>query len=134
VTQLQWVVDAYTLGFAALLFRGRPGGSVGRQTCLHCRIFGFAAASLACALAPGPAFSTHQSDSRNGAALLVPSSLAILMMPARMTRACGPGDRYLDRGWGCRDRRWAVSAVLAEWLGWRSIFFVNLPSARSDFD
>src|ERR1700760_4998799 len=57
LTELQWVVDAYTLGFAALLLSA--GGAVdrlGSRRVFVAGFFGFSAATLACALAPGPAF------------------------------------------------------------------------------
>jgi DHA2 family methylenomycin A resistance protein-like MFS transporter len=57
VAELQWVVDAYTLGFAALLL---TAGVVVVRLVAKCSFIAgfvrFAAASLACGLASGPGF------------------------------------------------------------------------------
>src|SRR6202795_2846380 len=80
VTQLQWVVDAYTLGFAVLLLSaGVVVDRLGAKRVFCAGFVGFAVASLACGLAPGPGFLNATRVIQGiGAALLVPSSLAVL--------------------------------------------------------
>src|ERR1700692_672520 len=57
LTELQWVVDAYTLGFAALLLSaGVAVDRLGAKRVFVAGFIGFAVASLACGLAPGPGF------------------------------------------------------------------------------
>jgi MFS transporter, DHA2 family, methylenomycin A resistance protein len=57
VTELQWVVDAYTIGFAALLLSaGVISDRLGSKSVFIAGLIGFAAASLSCGLAPGPGF------------------------------------------------------------------------------
>ena len=80
VTGLQWIVDAYTLSFAALLLTGgalaeRLGGR--RIFTLGLVVFG--AASAACGLAPtlGVLVAARFIQGA-GAAVLVPSSLILL--------------------------------------------------------
>jgi DHA2 family methylenomycin A resistance protein-like MFS transporter len=131
VTQLQWVVDAYTLGFAALLLSaGVVVDRLGARRVFLAGFVGFAAASLACALAPGPGFlNATRAIQGIGAALLVPSSLAIL------NDACSHDPRLRARAIGIWTAAGGaaiaagpvVGGFLLNWLGWRSIFFVNLP-------
>src|ERR1700730_16556999 len=131
VTQLQWVVDAYTLGFAALLLSaGVVVDRLGARRVFIAGFVGFAAASLACALAPGPGFlNVTRAIQGIGAALLVPSSLAIL------NDACAHDPRLRARAIGIWTAAGGaaiaagpvVGGFLLNWLGWRSIFFVNLP-------
>jgi MFS transporter, DHA2 family, methylenomycin A resistance protein len=131
LAELQWVVDAYTLGFAALLLSaGVVVDRLGSRRVFVAGFFGFAVASLACALAPGPAFlNATRAIQGIGAALLVPSSLAIL------NDACTHDQRLRARAIGIWTAAGGVTIAagpvvggfLLNWLGWRSIFFVNLP-------
>ena len=131
LTQLQWVVDAYTLGFAALLLSaGVAVDRLGAKRVFIAGFVGFAATSLACGLAPGPGFlNVTRAIQGIGAALLVPSSLAIL------NDACAHDSRLRARAIGIWTAAGGaaiaagpvVGGFLLNWLGWRSIFFVNLP-------
>ena len=133
MAELQWVVDAYALGFAALLLSaGVVVDRLGSKRVFVTGLVGFAAASLACGLAPGPGFlNVTRAIQGIGAALLVPSSLAIL------NDACGQDARLLARAVGIWTAAGGaaiatgpvVGGLLLHWLGWRSIFFVNLPIA-----
>jgi len=71
LTELQWVVDAYTVGFAALLLSaGAVGDRLGSKRVFVAGFVGFAAASLACGLAPSPRLpQCQQSDPRNWSGL-----------------------------------------------------------------
>ena len=107
VTELQWVVDAYTLGFAALLLSaGVVGDRLGSKRVFVGGLVGFAVASLACGLAPDPGFlNATRAIQGIGAALLVPSSLAILNDacihdPRLRARAIG----IWTAAGGCSDR------------------------------
>lgn len=131
VTGLQWVVDAYTLGFAALLLSaGAVGDRLGSKRVFVAGLVGFALASLACGLAPGSGFlNAARAIQGIGAALLVPSSLAIL------NDACAhdPGLRARAIGIWTAAGGVAIAAgpmvggFLLTALGWRSIFLVNIP-------
>lgn len=75
VGALQWVVDAYTLGFAVfLLAAGVMGDKFGPRRVFLGGFGLFTAASVACALA----LDLARAEQGVGAALLVPSSLSIL--------------------------------------------------------
>lgn len=80
VALLQWVVDAYALVFAAVLLSGGTTGD--RHGARRPYIAGFAIfglASLACGLAPSPGkLLAARATQGVGAALLVPTSLALL--------------------------------------------------------
>ncbi|MEU2925114.1 MFS transporter [Streptomyces sp. NPDC007251] len=127
---LQWVVDAYTLAFAALMlstgaFSDRAGAS--RAFALGTAVFTLA--SAACGLAPNlPALIGARVVQGVAAAVVLPASLALVRQayrePARRARAVAA---------------WAAGGSLAVALGpvtggalttawdWRGIFFVNLP-------
>jgi MFS transporter, DHA2 family, methylenomycin A resistance protein len=131
LAELQWVVDAYTLGFAVLLLSaGVVVDRLGAKRVFCAGFVGFAVASLACGLAPGPGFLNATRVIQGiGAALLVPSSLAVL------NDACAHDWRLRARAIGIWTAAGGVAiaagpvagGLLLTWLGWRSIFFVNLP-------
>jgi DHA2 family methylenomycin A resistance protein-like MFS transporter len=130
VSQLQWVVSAYTISFAAcILTAGALGDRLGAKTIFMTGFAIFTAASLACALAPNPVILILSRAAQGiGAAILVPNSLALL-------NHAYPGDIERGRAVGF----WAAGASLAltagplvgggliALFGWRSIFLVNLP-------
>jgi MFS transporter, DHA2 family, methylenomycin A resistance protein len=131
VSELQWVVDAYTLGFAALLLSaGVVSDRWGAKRVFVAGFVGFAATSLACGLAPDPGFlNVTRAIQGIGAALLVPSSLAIL------NDSCAHDSRLRARAIGIWTAAGGVAIAagpvvggfLLNWFGWRSIFLVNLP-------
>ncbi|MFB3303231.1 MFS transporter [Pseudomonas sp. AMR01] len=131
ITELQWVVGAYTLSFAGLLLGG--GALADRFGARRLYLIGlllFTFASLLCGLAVDAVTLVAARVLQGvGAALLVPASLALinaayLHNPAGRVSAIGV--------WaGCGGIAMAtgplVGGVLIEALGWRSIFFANLP-------
>jgi DHA2 family methylenomycin A resistance protein-like MFS transporter len=131
VADLQWVIDAYTLGFAVLLLSaGVVVDRLGSKRVFVSGFVGFAAASLACGLAPSPGFlNATRAIQGIGAALLVPSSLAIL------NDACAHDSRLRARAIGIWTAAGGVAiaagpvvgGLLLTGLGWRSIFLVNIP-------
>ncbi|MBV8378899.1 MAG: MFS transporter, partial [Verrucomicrobia bacterium] len=131
VAELQWVVDAYTLGFAAfLLSAGVVVDRLGPKRVFLAGFAGFGATSLACGLAPGPGFlNAARALQGIGAALLVPASLTILNdacahdSPLR-ARAVGI---WTAAGGAAIAAGPVIGGFLLTGLGWRSIFFVNLP-------
>ena len=130
VSELQWVVSAYTIAFAAfILTAGALGDRIGAKRIFMAGFAIFTAASAGCALAPSAAILIAARGVQGlGAAILVPNSLALL------------SHAYTDEK--VRGRAvgvWAAGASLAltagplvgggliALIGWRSIFFVNLP-------
>ena len=126
-----WLINAYLLTLGALvLVGGVAGDRYGRKRMFLAGIAVFAAASLACALAPGFGWLLAARAVQGvGAALLVPASLAIL------------GAAFDGEARGRAVGTWAASSsvagaigpLLGGWLvdavGWRAIFLVNLPIA-----
>lgn len=132
VGALQWVVDGYTLAFAALLL---TGGALADRFGAR-RLFGvgiglFTAASVACGLAPGiVALVAARVFQGAGAAAMVPASLALLRAayPDAGTRAKAVGIWGGVGGIGAASGP-VLGGLLVAWSGWRGVFFVNVPVA-----
>ncbi|MGB3126859.1 MAG: MFS transporter [Pseudomonas sp.] len=131
ISALQWVVSAYTLSFAGLLLGGGAlADRFGARRLYLAGLMLFTLASLLCGLCVNVfALVPARVLQGVGAALLVPASLALINQaylddPAGRVSAIGV--------WaGCGGIAMAtgplVGGVLIETLGWRSIFFANLP-------
>src|SRR5262245_52191088 len=80
VREAQWIVNSYMLLLGALiLVGGAAGDRFGRRRAFLIGLIGFMAASVACGLAPSSiALIAARALQGVGAALLVPSSLAII--------------------------------------------------------
>jgi EmrB/QacA subfamily drug resistance transporter len=130
ITDLQWVVDAYTLVFAGLLLTmGSLGDRFGRQGALTAGlvIFGLGSATAAFAGGVTPLIAAR-GVMGVGAALIMPATLSILINVFTDTR-----ERALAIG------IWSAVAGLAVALGpvtggfllehfwWGSVFLVNVP-------
>ena len=128
---LSWVINAYLLPLGALLLLGGAAGDrYGRRALLILGTAIFGAASILAALSPDLAWLLAGRGLQGvGAALLLPNSLAIL------------GSAYSGDARGRAIGIWAaagavmgaVGPVLGGWLvdtiGWRAIFFLNVPPA-----
>ena len=93
ITGLQWVVDGYTLAFAAfLLSAGSLTDRIGANRAFGCGVGLFVAASVACGLAPSlPALVAFRLVQGASAAAVMPSSMALIGQaypdPAKRARA-----------------------------------------------
>jgi MFS transporter, DHA2 family, methylenomycin A resistance protein len=127
---LQWVVDGYTLMFAALLLSaGSLADRLGARRAFGAGMVLFVLASAACGLAPSlPVLVAARLVQGSAAAGLMPASMALVSQaypdPARRARALG---------------LWAMGGAAASTAGpllggalsavsWRLIFFVNVPA------
>ena len=128
-SQLSWVLNAYTIVFAALLIpAGKLADRVGHRKVFLWGSTVFTAASMACGLAPNiELLILFRIGQAAGAATLIPSSLALVMHAF-------PRDRLPQAVaiWGAAG---AVAGALGPTLGgavvegldWRWAFFINLP-------
>jgi len=130
VAALQWVVSSYTLTLAALILTaGALGDRIGAKRLFIVGFAIFTAASVACGLAPSFAVLIAARTIQGvGAAILVPCSLALLNHAyhdsAQRTRAVG----FLAAGASTALAAGpVVGGVLIALVGWRGIFFVNVP-------
>ena len=129
-TNLQWVVNAYTLLFGGfLLLGGRAGDLAGRKKIFLIGLVLFTSASLLCAVATG---STWLIMSRGlqglGAALVSPAALSIVTATFRegseRTKALGVW-AAIAVGGGAVGL--LLGGILVETLSWPWIFLVNVP-------
>jgi DHA2 family methylenomycin A resistance protein-like MFS transporter len=127
---LQWIVDAYTLMFAALLLSaGAFSDRVGAA-----RLYGggaavFTLASAACGLAPSlPLLIGARLVQGGAAALMLPASLAMVRQafPEPIARARAIA-RWTMSGAAATALGPVAGGALTSAVGWRSIFFLNLP-------
>ncbi|WP_405858091.1 MFS transporter [Streptomyces sp. NBC_01515] len=127
---LQWVVDAYTLSFAALMLStGAFADRAGASRAYAIGITVFTLASAACGLAPNlPALIGARALQGMAAAVVLPASLSLVRQayaePVKRARAVAT---------------WAAGGAVPVALGpvaggvlttlwdWRGIFFINLP-------
>lgn len=131
VSQAQWIVNAYMLLLGALiLIGGASGDRFGRRRMFVIGVLVFTAASVACGFAPNAAaLIGARAVQGTGAALLVPTSLAII------SAAFPENERGRAIGtWaGASALTTALGPVLGGWLtdawSWRTIFFINVPVA-----
>jgi DHA2 family methylenomycin A resistance protein-like MFS transporter len=132
VSGLQWVVNAYTIAFAAfILTAGSIADRVGARRLFVGGFVLFMAASAVCGIAPdlGVLIGARACQGL-AAALLVPSSLALLSHaytnPRARTRAVGI---YLAGASTALSGGPLIGGVLIAAIGWRAIFFINVPVA-----
>lgn len=130
VADLEWVINAYALVFAALIISsGTVVDKLGSKKAFLIGVAIFITASVLCALAPTIFWLDVMRGIQGiGAALLLPSSLTLLRL-------------YFDdaKQRSAAIAMWAASGALAlvagpvtggiliEYLGWKSIFLINFP-------
>jgi EmrB/QacA subfamily drug resistance transporter len=131
VTDVQWVIETYTLFLAALLLLGGSLGDLfGRKIIYAIGVAVFALASVWCGLAPSiQQLIVARGAQGIGGALLVPGSLAII------SATFGEDERGKAIGtWsGATAITTALGPLLGGWLiehvSWRAVFFLNVPLA-----
>ncbi|MCS3765451.1 MFS transporter [Bradyrhizobium centrosematis] len=130
VAELQWVVSAYTIAFAAfILTAGALGDRIGAKRVFMAGFAIFTAASLACALSPNAAVLIGARLVQGlAAAILVPNSLALLNHAYADDRARGRAVAVWAAGASLALTAGPfVGGALITLVGWRAIFLVNLP-------
>jgi DHA2 family methylenomycin A resistance protein-like MFS transporter len=130
VAELQWVVTAYTIAFAAfILTAGALGDRVGAKRIFIAGFAIFTLASLACALAPSAMLLIAARAVQGlAAAILVPNSLTLLNHAYADPKARGRAVGFWAAGASVALTAGPfVGGALIALVGWRSIFLVNLP-------
>ncbi|GAA3295348.1 MFS transporter [Dactylosporangium vinaceum] len=130
---LQWTVDLYVLVLAALLMAaGSLADRIGHRRVFVAGLVVFAAASLACGLAPGTgSLIAARGVQGLGAAAMYATNAALLGL------TYSGRDRSVAFGiWGAANGAAAAAGpilggLLTEHIGWRAIFLVNLPVAAA---
>jgi DHA2 family methylenomycin A resistance protein-like MFS transporter len=125
----QWVIDGYTLMFAALLlFAGNLSDRIGAKRALGWGTALFLLASVACALAPtSGVLIAARAFQGSAASVMLPASMALI-------RQAFPDPRRRAHALGI----WAVGGAVAGAVGplvggllttlnWRLVFAINLP-------
>jgi EmrB/QacA subfamily drug resistance transporter len=127
---LQWTIDAYTLVLASLLMlAGSTADRVGRKRVFMAGLVVFTLGSLLCSLAPNldslVAFRMVQAV---GGSMLNPVAMSIITNtftdPRERARAIGVWGAVVGISMAAGP---LVGGLLVESVGWRSIFWVNLP-------
>ena len=129
VETLQWTVNAYNLSFAVLLLTGAAlGDRFGRRRMFAAGIALFVLASVACALSGSARWLIAARAAQGaGAALVMPLAMAILSGAfAREERARALGIFSGVTGFALIIGP-AIGGFITESLGWRWIFWVNVP-------
>src|ERR1700735_2369489 len=130
VSGLQWILDAYTLVVASLLMlAGSVSDRVGRRRVFQVGLFVFTAGSLLCSLAHSiRQLIGFRALQGLGASMLNPVALSIIAnaFPEAKTRARAVGVwGGVEVAWLARAPR--IAGALTNSVGWRSIFWINLP-------
>jgi MFS family permease len=131
LTDLQWVLNAYILVFACLLLTaGALGDVLGRRRVFIGGLVGFTIASALCAMAPtvGLLFAARAAQGVFAAAL-IPVSLALVhdLYTEPKARATAVGV-WSGIGGIALVAGPVLGGPLVESLGWRSVFWVNVPA------
>ncbi|MDX1890184.1 MFS transporter [Mycolicibacterium sp. 050158] len=129
-SQLQWVVDVYTLVLASLLMlSGATGDRFGRRRVFQIGLVVFAVGSLLCSLAPNiETLIIARLLQAVGGSMLNPVALSIIsqVFTERVERARALGF------WGAvvgisMALGPVVGGLLIELVSWRAVFWINLP-------
>ncbi|HUH79820.1 MAG TPA: MFS transporter [Solirubrobacteraceae bacterium] len=130
VAGLQWIVDAYTLVLASLLILGgSTGDRLGRRRVFQAGLVIFTVASLLCSLATSLglliAFRMLQAV---GGSMLNPVAMGIIRNvftdPRERAQALGVWGATVGISLALGP---VLGGVLVEGIGWRSIFWINVP-------
>jgi EmrB/QacA subfamily drug resistance transporter len=129
-TGVQWVVNAYALGFAGLLlFGGRAADLFGAKPVFLTGLIGFTVASFAGGMADtGGLLIAARAVQGLAGAVLAPATMTLIMTtflePRERTRALGVWSATMAAG-GAMGA--VVGGMLTQWASWRWVLFVNVP-------
>jgi EmrB/QacA subfamily drug resistance transporter len=127
--QLSWVLNAYTIVFGSLLVpAGRIADRIGRKRSFLTGLGLFTAASALCGLAPTPAWLiAARALQAIGAALLLPSSLALVLHAFPATRRATAVSVWGAVGALAAAIGPSLGSLIVQSASWRWAFYLNLP-------
>lgn len=130
-SDVQWIVEAYSLFLAALiLVGGSLGDHYGRRRFFALGVFLFTLASTVCGLAPDVnSLIAARAIQGIGGALLVPGSLAIVSASfesEQRGRAIGTWSGFTAITTAIGP---VLGGLLVQYVSWRAVFFINMPVA-----
>ncbi|WP_328747370.1 MFS transporter [Streptomyces sp. NBC_00285] len=127
---LQWTIDAYTLVLASLLMlAGSTADRIGRRRVFMAGLVVFTIGSALCSLAPNlEALVAFRMVQAVGGSMLNPVAMSIITNtftdPRERARAIGAWGAVVGISMAAGP---LVGGLLVDSVGWRSIFWVNLP-------
>jgi EmrB/QacA subfamily drug resistance transporter len=136
ISELQWIVDAYTLVVASLLmFSGALSDRFGRRLVFQTGITIFTIGSLLCSLAPSiGGLIGFRALQGLGASMLNPVALSIIANvftePKARAKAIGIWGAVAGLSFGVGP---LLGGILTQTVGWRAIFWVNVPLGLTAF-
>ena len=125
---MSWILNGYTIVFAAFLNpAGRLGDRYGHRRVFQCGLVVFTVGSAACGLSGSfVMLVAARVVQALGAAMLMPSSLALLMAAVPASRRAAAVSKWSAMSGMAAALGPPVGGMLVE-LSWRWIFFVNIP-------
>ncbi|MFI7001442.1 MFS transporter [Nocardia sp. NPDC050175] len=132
-SQIEWIVAAYVLAFAAVLITGgRLGDIYGRKRVFLVGMAGFTLASAACGLSTDPTMLIASRFVQGAmAGLMVPQILAIIRVTFPENERAKAIALYSAVGGSASAVGLSLGGLLVQWdlfeLAWRPIFLVNIP-------
>lgn len=128
-SSLSWVLNAYTIVFAATLIpAGKLADRIGRRRTFLIGVVLFTVASVLCGAAPSPAVLVGARMLQAlGAAALVPSSLALVLQTFPKAKVPQAVAIWAAVGAVAGAVGPTLGALVVQHLGWRWAFYVNLP-------
>ncbi len=133
---LQWTIDAYTIVLASLLLlAGSTADRLGRRRIFQTGLLVFASGSLLCSLAPGLDWLIGARMLQAvGGSMLNPVAMSIITNvftdPRERGRAIGAWGAVVGVSLALGP---VLGGALTETVGWRSIFWINVPIGLSAF-
>ncbi|MFE7901274.1 MFS transporter [Streptomyces sp. NPDC057424] len=127
---LQWTIDAYTLVLASLLMlAGSTADRIGRKRVFMAGLVVFTLGSVLCSLAPNlEALVAFRMVQAVGGSMLNPVAMSIITNtftdPRERARAIGAWGAVVGISMAAGP---LVGGLLVDSVGWRSIFWINLP-------